>query len=730
MSAPAVLERLEALGFRQQPNGWTAACCPAHDDRAASFGWKQDVTDDGRATVVLRCQAGCANDAIVAALGATMADLFAPRADGTGTTRARIVRTTRYEVKDADRVVQAVHVRRDRADGSKDLWWERPDGSRGLGGRPEATLPLYGTHLVAGWDREWPIVIVEGEKCADALAGRAQALATVTGAGNGKCPDAAALAVLAGWHVVLWPDNDDVGREHMRELAARLDGIAASVRQVVPPAGVPPKWDAADAMRDININTIADGTVRTIDDILASATEVPGSSGNTARGSGAPGPSGGTAHESEGPVPPRRTGTSDTSGTPGARALGLPAYLDAARAFVCRFVALPSEHEPVAIALWVAHAVLFERLKARYGTSPILAATSAEKQSGKSRLLDALELLVPEPRRMVLPSEAVVYTVLAQDPRPTLLLDEADAIFGPRTAEKYEGLRAILNSGNRAGSPVLRVRLDGRRREVEAFDVFGPKVVAGIGDLPDTVADRSIPIRMRRRRPDERVERFRQREAEADAARVRLDAPSVALADGYPGVPDELPDRAADGWEVLLAIADTAGGSWPRLARLAAVALSADQPATVTTGVRLLGDVREAFGTAERLTTAELLARLHAMDDAPWGDWYGKPLTARGLARLLAPYGVASRHWREGDATLRGWFAADLGDAWGRYCPAPVPDVSLVPVPPRGTEAPEDDADAPDPGLWAAPEGDAGPDVEDDYPASAWDAADPRWVPA
>jgi hypothetical protein len=82
-------------------------------------------------------------------------------------------------------------------------------------------------------------------------------------------------------------------------------------------------------------------------------------------------------------------------------------YLDAVHRFVCRFVAFPSEHEPVAIALWVAHAWLIERFE----VSPILAVTSAEMRSGKTRMLDCLEVLVPTPFRVVIPSEAVVYTV-------------------------------------------------------------------------------------------------------------------------------------------------------------------------------------------------------------------------------------------------------------------------------------------------------------------------------
>src|SRR3954453_22249920 len=122
-------------------------------------------------------------------------------------------------------------------------------------------------------------------------------------------------------------------------------------------------------------------------------------------------------------------------------------------------------------------------------------------RSGKTRVLDCLEPLVPQPFRAVIPSEAVTYPVLSQPPRPTMLLDEADAIFGPKTSEKYEGLRAGLNSGNRQGTPVPRVKLEGHRRDVEWFDVYGPKAIAGIGDLPDTATDRSIPIRMKRRAP-------------------------------------------------------------------------------------------------------------------------------------------------------------------------------------------------------------------------------------
>jgi hypothetical protein len=350
-----------------------------------------------------------------------------------------------------------------------------------------------------------------------------------------------------------------------------------------------------------------------------------------------------------------------------AASVDLVAYLEAVRTFLTRYVAFPSEHEPVAIALWVAHAHRVELFE----TSPILAITSAEKQSGKTRLLDCLELLVPHPFRCVIPSEAVVYTVLAQRPRRTMLLDEADAIFGPRTSERYEGLRAILNAGNRQGTPVLRVKLEGHRREVDEFDVYGPKAIAGIGKLPDTVADRAIPIRMKRRAPSEPVARFRRRSAQAEASSIAMPKVDVADVAGV-AVPQELPDRAADGWESLLAIADAASGTWPSRARTAAVALSSEQEAEFSTGVRLLADIRDIFGEdGDHLATINLLADLHELEDAPWGEWYGKPLTARGLARLLEPFGVypLKKRLKGDESHFRGYFRSEFEDVWRRYLP-------------------------------------------------------------
>ena len=376
--------------------------------------------------------------------------------------------------------------------------------------------------------------------------------------------------------------------------------------------------------------------------------------------------------------------------------------LDAIRNYLARYIVFPSEHEPVAIALWVAHAHRVDEFE----TSPILGITSAEMRSAKTLVLDCLQPIVPYPFRAVTPSEATVFFVLNQRPRRTMLLDEADAIFGPRAdATRYEGLRAILNSGNRQGTPVPRVKMEGRKRELEEFDVFGPKVIAGIGKLPDTVSDRAIPIRMKRRAPNETVARFRRRTAETEAVVVREWLETLAdvpLVTDVP-VPEELNDRAADGWEPLLAIADAAGGQWPIVGRLAAVALSSEETTDLSVGVRLLADIRDVFDgrQVDHLSTTDLLAALHDLEEAPWAEWFGKPLTPRGLAKLLAPYRVRPMQRRPaaGVVPTRGYFRSEFTDAWSRYLPTSesgttgtsgtlgldtivaVPDVPDVPAP-------------------------------------------------
>ena len=242
--------------------------------------------------------------------------------------------------------------------------------------------------------------------------------------------------------------------------------------------------------------------------------------------------------------------------------------LEEVRTFIRRFVVL-DDHQADAVALWVAHTYVY----LAFGITPYLAITSAEKRSGKTRLLEVLELLVRLALATANISDAALFRIIGAK-EPALLMDEVDAIFKSREREE---LRGLLNAGYRRGAVAHRMG-GANNRELQTFPVFCPKAFAGIGDcLPDTITDRSIPIRLKRRTRAEQVERFRLRDVEPEGQSLRdrladwLEPQDDHIAASRPALPDELDDRAQDCWEPLLAIADLAGGDWPDRARAAAI---------------------------------------------------------------------------------------------------------------------------------------------------------------
>jgi hypothetical protein len=387
--------------------------------------------------------------------------------------------------------------------------------------------------------------------------------------------------------------------------------------------------------------------------------------------------------------------------------------LDRLAAYVRRYVVLTDE-QALLLALWTVHTHAIDAAD----TTPYLNIKSAEKRSGKTRLLEVLSLVVARPWLTGRVTAAVLVRKTSAE-QPALLLDESDAAF--RADREYaEALRGILNTGFRRGGVASLCVGQGASLTYKDFPVFCPKAIAGIGRLPDTVADRSIPIELRRRRATEKVERFRLRKAAAAA--LELQRGAVAWAEAHledlkgrePDLPDELDDRAQDIIEPLLAIADAVGGEWPEKARRAARTLltGEEREDSESLGVRLLRDLRDIFDKekAERLRTSTLLEKLCALDEAPWGSLRGEPLDARGLARLLKPYGAKSAKLREGEGTFQGYRRASLEDAWARYAPEDPEEAEHVEHP----EHPADRADSDVPHKPDVPE--HGPDVEHKTP--------------
>jgi hypothetical protein len=168
--------------------------------------------------------------------------------------------------------------------------------------------------------------------------------------------------------------------------------------------------------------------------------------------------------------------------------------LDDVAAFVRRYVVV-GDTQAVAIALWAFHTHAF----AAAATTPYLSITSAEMESGKTRLLETLELVVARPWFTGRATPAVLARKIDKE-APTLLLDESDAAFqGDR--EYAEVLRGVLNSGHRRSGRTSICIGQGAAMSYVDLSTFCPKAIAGIGKLPDTVASRSIAIRLKRKAP-------------------------------------------------------------------------------------------------------------------------------------------------------------------------------------------------------------------------------------
>jgi hypothetical protein len=350
-----------------------------------------------------------------------------------------------------------------------------------------------------------------------------------------------------------------------------------------------------------------------------------------------------------------------------------------------RYVVFPSAEAHDAVVLWCAatHA------QPAWEHAPRLTPVSPEKRCGKSRLMDITEAVCYQPLITVNASTAAVVRSITDDP-PTLMVDEADTMFGTKkAAENNEDVRGILNAGHQRKRPYIR--WDITTRSLEECPTFAMAMLAAIGDLPDTIMDRAIVIRMRRRGPGEKVAPFRTRR-DAPALHeiraklntwVRSNIKSLQAAE--PVLPVE--DRAADTWEPLFAIADLARGDWPERARKACLALTGEVPEDGPIGTRLLADLKEVWGESDdRLFTTTILERLHALEESPWSKWgrTREPLNANGLAGLLKNYRISSTNVRIGDEQKKGYYRGELVDAWLRY----VPTESQASQRPKGGETP------------------------------------------
>ena len=338
-----------------------------------------------------------------------------------------------------------------------------------------------------------------------------------------------------------------------------------------------------------------------------------------------------------------------------------------------RYVVLPPFGAETA-ALWV----LLTYLHDRVCCSPILAVVSPQPRCGKTTFLSILSAVVYR----ALPTSNITGPVVfrAIDKwQPTLLIDEADTFL----LGNYH-LHGVINSGHTKNTAFV-LRCEGEDFTPRHFSTWCPKAIALIGKLPPTLADRAITISLRRRLPDESVDKLPINPETIFAPLrqkilrwVQDDSHLMSEMHDWDG-PKGLNDRAADNWATLVSIGFLARTAktintdrdWYAHAQAAALALSANcEGAEADAAAILLTDLRDLFEQqqVDRITSAELLEHLTGMLHRPWSEWRrGFPITAQGIAKLLDPFAIRPRTIRTKSGTAKGYLLEQFEDAFRRY---------------------------------------------------------------
>jgi len=330
-----------------------------------------------------------------------------------------------------------------------------------------------------------------------------------------------------------------------------------------------------------------------------------------------------------------------------------------------RFTVL-SDEQIYTVAIWI----MLTWVHSHATVSPILNISSPEKRCGKSTLLSVLMKLCYQQLVASNISPAAVYRAIEKW-QPTLMIDEADTFMA-----RSEDLRGILNAGHYKNTAFV-IRCEGEDNEPVSFSTWCAKVVAGIGNLPETVMDRSVIIEMHRKLPEQEIESIRHAEEnlfeELCRKLARWAQDNASNFKQYkPKRIDGINDRANDNWEPLFTLANMVGGQWPERITTASIKLSGTEEEEPTIGEQLLNDTLEAFntlnGVSDRLPTAELISALCNDPEKPWSTWNrGNELTAIQLSKKLKPFRIRPVDIRFSHGVKKGYYQADFKDAVSRY---------------------------------------------------------------
>jgi putative DNA primase/helicase len=270
--------------------------------------------------------------------------------------------------------------------------------------------------------------------------------------------------------------------------------------------------------------------------------------------------------------------------------------------------------------------------------APKLVYTFPERDAGKSTVLHTLRWMSQRAYMAVDVTAAVTFRILDRL-RPALFLDEADSAFLRGTV-----LATIFNtSWLNGGSKIPRT---GRHGEIEEFECYGPQAFAMRKlCMPDTTLSRCIVCMIWPKLPSEVVEDFgfcdddEFKVIRRKAMRWAIDN-ATTLRSAVPVLPPGFTNRIRVNWKMLLAIAELAGGAWPKRAREAALTLEIDRDEP-SADIRLFQGLQDIWGdvTEQNRSSQNICMALRAHPSGEWND-----INPIGLAARLRPFNIHPVH--------------------------------------------------------------------------------------
>ena len=410
--------------------------------------------------------------------------------------------------------------------------------------------------------------------------------------------------------------------------------------------------------------------------------------------------------------------------------VSIPDLLTEIEAVIKKHVIL-SDHAAAALAVWVLHTYTFEQRD----TVAYIAIESPEKRCGKTTLLSVLAAMAHNP--LIASNVTVGALFRAIDTcRPALFIDEADTflagngvmrgiINSGNTWRTAYVLRLTKSKQNLVGQTSIRrfqssddnslshaCASGGEGRDegglitqpassqlstinaqssavsstfnqqpltfnhesgLKKYSCWCPKVIAMIGQVPDTIADRSIVVKMSRKLVSETCAPLAELYTvtiKSKCARFAADnSQSIAGTAKIRG--EGLNDRAADTFDPLYVIARLAGPEWEAKLHAAALALTFSAQA-VSFGNELLLDIFSIFliSDKEKLFSRNLA---HTLRDGVSGmksfALKYSAINEYRISQILRPYGIKPVAIRIGSEVNKGYRVEDFHEAIKRYIP-------------------------------------------------------------